>query len=362
MIARRGDITDTNAAANLNVPGAVLRLPPSYRHLQIDFTAIHLSAPENIRFRYQLVGFDNDWIEPPENERSADYSRLAAADYQFRAQACIGDGAWSESATTLALSVAPFFWRTWWFEVGVLLLFTSSVIAIVRYISFRRLQAEMRQLEQRATLDKERTRIARDLHDDLGCSLNRVALTLEMAQRGNDAPEVANGKLEHCSSLVRQVARSVDEIVWAINPRNDTLHYMVDYISQFTVEFLHAANISCRVDLPDRVPNRLVSPEVRHNLFLVVKEALNNIARHAKASEVRLCITATEEEVAIIIEDNGCGFERAPDNASCDGLRNMRQRMEEIGGNFDLASRPGSGTRVEFVHSWPANTGVANGR
>jgi signal transduction histidine kinase len=132
---------------------------------------------------------------------------------------------------------------------------------------------------------------------------------------------------------------------------------MVDYISQFAVEYLHAAEIPCRVDLPDKMPGIMVSPEARHNLLLIVKEALHNIARHARASEVRLSITTSGNEMAIRIEDNGRGFESAPDNSSCDGLRNMRLRTEEIGGQFQLDSRPGQGTRVAVRYSWPAANG-----
>ena len=356
VIASYGSVASTQTVANLKTIGIPLRLPPGHRHLEFDFTAMHFTAPENVHFRYQLAGFDNDWIDA-EAKRSVEYSHLAAGDYQLRVEACVGDGPWSEVPATLALTVAPFFWQTWWFLAGVLALFTLTVIAIVRYISFRHLQVKIAMLEQRAALDRERTRIARDLHDDLGCSLNKVALTLDMTKRELETAESLNGKIQHCSTMVRQVARSVDEIVWAINPRNDTLLYIVDYISQFAVEFLHAADIPCRVDLPDNIPNRVVSPEARHNLLLVVKEALNNIARHARANEVRLCITATDDQVAITIEDNGRGFECAPDNASSDGLRNMRQRMEEVGGQFQLASRSGAGTRVAFLYSWPSNKG-----
>jgi signal transduction histidine kinase/ligand-binding sensor domain-containing protein len=333
-----------------------LKLPPSHRHLEFDFTAFHFSAPENIHFRYKLEGFDTNWMDAG-SERSATYSRLVSGGYKFHVQACIGDGPWSETPATLAFVVTPFLWDRWWFQAGVLLLFTSSVIAIVRYISFRRLQAQMRLVEQRAALEKERTRIARDLHDDLGGSLNSVALTLDMVQRLTP-PESLNGKIQHCSTMVRQVARSVDEIVWAINPRNDTLRYMVDYISQFAVEYLHAANIPCRVDLPETVPNRMVSPEARHNLLLIVKEALSNIARHARAREVLLRVAASEKQVAITIQDDGCGFSNAPDNSSCDGLRNMRQRAEEIGGQFKLDSQPGQGTCVGVIYSWPPGESV----
>lgn len=354
LIASYGDVGTGRDTATLQDLAVPLRLPPSHRHLEFDFTAFHFIAPDNIHFRYQLAGFDTNWINT--GERMATYSRLAAGKYQFRVEACVGDGPWNGRPVTLAMSVAPFLWQTWWFRLGVLLLFTSCVIAIVRYISFRRFQVKMRLLEQRAALDKERTRIARDLHDDLGGSLNSAALTLDMMQR-LAPPDSVNGKIQHCSTIVRQAARSVDEIVWAINPRNDTLGYMVDYLSQFTVEFLHNADIPCRVDLPEKMPERMISPEVRHNLLLIVKEALNNIARHANASEVRLSIAVTGDQVAITMEDNGSGFERAPDNASCDGLRNMRLRTEEIGGQFQLDSHPGQGTRVSVVYSWLAANG-----
>lgn len=356
VIADYGNVAATQTIANLKTLDTPLRLPPRFRHLEFDFTAFHFAAAENLQFRYQLTGFEHGWIDA-ETERHADYSRLAAGNYQFRVEASVGDGPWSKTPAVLTFIVLPFFWQTWWFRLGTLLLFTSSVIAIVRYISFRRLQTKMRLLEQRAALERERMRIARDLHDDLGGSLNMVALTLDMTQREPGIGESLNGKIRRCSTVVREVGKSVDEIVWAINPRNDTLRYMTDYLSQFSVEFLHAANIPCRVDLPDYFPDQMISPEARHNLLLVVKEALNNVIRHARATEVRLRVTTSENQIIISIEDNGRGFERSPDNALCDGLNNMRQRMEEIGGQFQLTSHPGSGTRVEFLYSWSLQNG-----
>jgi signal transduction histidine kinase len=192
------------------------------------------------------------------------------------------------------------------------------------------------------------------LHDDLGGSLTQVALLLDLGQRGKSAgPDGEKSHAQRCATMVRQVVKSVDEIIWAINPRNDNVRYLIDYLSQFAVEFLHAAEIRCRVDLPEQFPEHPVSPEVRHNLFLVLKETLNNIARHAQAGEVRLRVTATGARVEITVEDNGRGFDHAPDNSRSDGLRNMRQRMDEIGGQFHLESKPGQGTRVTFGYAWP---------
>jgi len=332
----------------------VLRLPPTHRRLGFEFTAFNLTAPDNVHFRYRLDGFDDHWIERADVDdlRAVSYPRLPAGNYRFRLTACDSDGMWNGKEATFAFIVTPFFWQTWWFQSMAIIAFTLTVIAIVRYVSFRRLHSRLQSLEHQATLDKERARIARDLHDDLGGSLTQAGLLLDMSLNNLAPGDQAADGMKKCSTLVRQVAASVDEIIWAINPHNDTTSYLVDYTSQYVVEFLHAAGVHCRVDLPDRIPSQTISPEVRHNLFLVVKEALNNIARHAGATEVHLTINADATRLNIIIEDNGRGFAKAPDSATANGLRNMRQRMEEIGGRFHLESKADTGTQVSFVYPW----------
>jgi len=147
-------------------------------------------------------------------------------------------------------------------------------------------------------------------------------------------------------AATRHVIKSMDEIVWAVNPRNDTLPHLIDYIGQFAIEFLAHANIRCRVDLPDRPVEWAVSPEARHNLFLAVKEALNNVILHSGASEVWLRVSVADSQLTISIEDNGHGFERQATARFADGLPNMKQRMADIGGQSNIESRAGSGTRV----------------
>ncbi len=350
-IAFYGNSASTQTAANLKTLNVPLQLPPSHRHLEFDFTAFHFSAPEDIQFRYQLVGFDNDWIDAG-TERHADYSRLTAGNYQFRVAACSGDGPWGETPATVSFTVVPFFWQTWWFRLGVLLLFATSMIAGVRYVSFRRLQAKLRAAEQLAAIERERARIARDIHDDLGNRLTEIQLLSGLAE--DDGALQNNSVAEEISSAARQATDALDEIVWAINPRNDTLPRLINYLGQFVVEFLRTAGIRCRVDLPEQPPDKSVSAEVRHNLFLVVKESLNNIACHASASEVFVLILVTNEFISVIIEDNGRGFNGEAKNNRGDGLENMRQRIAEIGGQFQIKSKPGAGTSVSFNSPWRA--------
>ncbi len=333
-----------NEVADLKT-GGTLRVAPGHRRIEFEFVAPSLTAPENVQFRYRLDGFEDEWSEP-DSGRTATYSSLPSGNYHFRVIACNQSGVWNETGATVNLMVLPFFWQTWWFRIAVLAGFTLSIIAVVRYVSFRRLRGQLREIEQKAALDAERARIARDLHDDLGGSLTQVALMLDMPQ---EKPSGLDEHVRQCSAMVRQVVKAVDGIIWAINPRNDTLPYLIDYISEFAVEFLQAAEIRCRVELPDDLPERRVSPEARHNLFLVVKQALNNIACHANATEVWLRVAANEGRIEIEIKDNGRGFVDAP-NPRANGLRNMRQRMEEIGGTFTVESKLGEGTRILAVY------------
>jgi signal transduction histidine kinase len=348
-VALYGGGMPMSGTVDLGKKDAALRLPPGHRRLEFEFTALSFGPPENIHFRYRLDGFDDDWRDPGAL-RSATYSRLAAGDYHLRVIGCNSDGIWNETGAELALSVEPFVWQRWSFRIAALGGFTLGVVAIVRYVSFRRLRLKLQFLERQAALDKERARIARDIHDDLGGSLTQVSLLSGLALRDWKAPEKSLEHVQQISATARQVIKALDEIVWAVNPRNDTLPDLINYIGQFAVEYLRAANIRCRVKA-DHPPPRAVSSETRHSLFLAVKEALTNVVRHAHATEVALHITATADAVVIAIEDNGTGFARAPDGPGADGLRNMRQRMEEIGGRFHVESSA-VGTRVLLVYPW----------
>lgn len=336
---------------DLGRPVSRLRLPPDHRRLEFDFTALAFSAPENVHLEYRLAGFDDDWLDAG-TMRDVVYPRLPAGHYEFQVRGRNGDGPWGETHS-LGFVVDPFFWQTWWFRTVGMLLFTASVITVVRYVSFRRLRLKLQVLEQQAALDKERSRIAKDIHDDLGGSLTQIKLLFELAQRKRTQPDKVDLLGQEGLATTRQIIKSLDEIVWAVNPRNDTLPHLIDYIGQFAIEFLARADIRCRVDLPDHPVEWHVSPEARHNLFLAVKEALNNVIRHAGADEVWLRVTVTDNLLILVIEDNGHGFERATPGQFADGLPNMNQRMAEIGGRSNIESKPGIGTRVSLIFPKP---------
>jgi signal transduction histidine kinase/ligand-binding sensor domain-containing protein len=337
---------------DLGSSNAVLRLGPGHRLLEFQFAAPTFAAPENIQFRYKLESYDEDWREAG-TQRMAKYPRLPAGDYVFRVNACNSEGAWTQTGANLRVAVTPFFWQTWWFRSAALAAFTLSVVAIVRYVSFRRLHRQLRLLEAQAALHKERARIAKDIHDDLGANLTQIALLGELARQDHAEPDKAATRIETISGTARQAIKSLDEIVWAVNPRNDTLAHLIDYAGQFAVDYLRLAGIRCRLDFPEQTPTRDLSTDVRHNLFLVIKEALHNIVKHARASEVWLHATVSDQGLEMQIEDNGCGFAQAPDDALADGLRNMRQRAADVGGDCRIESQPGAGTKVTLYLPWP---------
>jgi signal transduction histidine kinase len=178
----------------------------------------------------------------------------------------------------------------------------------------------------------------------------------ESADNELDEPARAGAALRVICDTARELTRAMDEIVWAVNPRHDTLEGLLNYLEKFAQDFLHTAGIRCRLDLPEKLPPWPLTAEVRHNLFLAFKEALNNAVRHAAASEVRVALTLETGALALAVEDNGCGFspgasagEGAADRfASGEGLENMRRRLAKVGGVCEINSAPGKGTRVVF--------------
>jgi signal transduction histidine kinase/ligand-binding sensor domain-containing protein len=331
--------------------GPILRLPPSMHELDFQFTALSFTTPENVEFEYRLRGLDDNWSGPT-TTRSFSYPRLPRGDYSFQVRACNIAGVWDQQAATLSFKVLPFYWETWWFRLSVLAVFTAGIVAIVRYVSFQRLRNRLRLLEQQAALQKERARIAKDIHDDLGADLTQIAYLGELAQQDSGEPGKVAERIGTISSTARQAVKSLDEIVWAVNPRNDTLPHLIDYAGQFAVDYLRSTGIRCRLDFPEQIPAWELSTNLRHNLFLVIKEALHNIVKHAGATEIWLRVDLREDMLKVVVEDNGRGFIQAPDDALADGLRNMRQRIEEIGGECRVESQPQTGTRVILHLPW----------
>ena len=331
-----------------------LIVPPGKRFVDFEFTALSFASPDRVRFRYQLKGLNRGWIEAG-TLRSVRYNFLPPGHYTFLVTACNNDGVWNEHGAELGLIVEPHFYETWWFKVLIVVGVIVGVVIAVRRIGLRRLRRKLEIVERQRAVERDRARIAKDIHDDLGAGLTHISLLSELARR--DSVENVHNHVGQISEMARELTRSMDEIVWAVDPHNDSLDSLVTYVTKFAQEYLSVAGIRCRLDLPAELPGYSLRAEVRHNLFLAIKETLNNVVKHARASEVWLRLVLEPHSFTVSIEDNGCGISddaKSGESSSIGrissghGLDNLKKRLEIIGGKCVITSKPSEGTRVEL--------------
>jgi signal transduction histidine kinase len=317
------------------------------QRLVIGFTAVSLSAPENVYFRYRLDGYDPAWSESGK-ERRATYSRLPPGRYTFRVAACDEAGPWNEAAASIAFEIKPTLWQSPWVRGMGLLLFTAVVALGVRHFSLGKVRRRLREAEQKAILERERARIARDMHDELGATLTHIALLGDLQSSAPAAPDSPNGRSSLISETARSALASLDEIVWAVNPSNDSMDHLLEYLGQYAAEYLCAAGIRCRLEFPEGVSKGVVSGDARHQFFLAAKEVLHNVVKHSGATEVTLRADLSAA-LTLRIEDDGRGFTGAPLDRFANGLRNIEARLSQSGGAARIDSAAGRGTCVTLV-------------
>ncbi len=325
-------------------------VPPGHEQLEIDYTALNFSAPDAVHFKYRLEGRDNGWTDA-RAERVANYSNLAPGHYKFHVVAFNEDGVPSETGGVLDITVQPQFWQTWWFRAAGILCLIGIVVGIVRYISTQKLKRQVQLHKQHEALEHERARIARDLHDQLGANLTQVALLGEMAQEDKNSPGEIELHAQQISHTARETTRSLDEIVWAVNPANDTLEGLANYACKYAQEYLALAGLRYRADVPAHLPANEIPPEVRHNVFLAFKESVNNVVKHAHATETWIRLRLMPDKFILEVEDNGRGMAGMDVKAAQmrNGLRNMRKRLTDIGGEFSITPGANGGTLVRLT-------------
>ncbi|HEY1123722.1 MAG TPA: ATP-binding protein, partial [Haloferula sp.] len=236
---------------------------------------------------------------------------------------------------------------------GGLLLALGWVLSLRRTVALRSRQLAKEIEEREATerhraMESERARVAQDLHDELGSGLTEAGILTSLVQNSAIPQEKKDGYLVQLGEVCRGLVTGLDEIVWAVNPRYDSVTDLAGYFSLFAQRFLELAGIQCRLKIDDSVAGHPLDSRRRHGLFLAFKEALNNIVRHSGASEVWLEIAVAEGQLDIGLADNGRGFAVAEDSPGSDGLAGMSARMDKLGGACRVDTQPGRGTTVEF--------------
>jgi signal transduction histidine kinase/ligand-binding sensor domain-containing protein len=333
-----------------------LRIGPGRHYVEFRFTGINFTAPDTVRFKWQLEGAERNWREST-SQRTVAYGPLLPGDYRFRVLAANSDGIWNETGASVAFTVLPFFWETWWFKT---LLTTAACGALVLAVTLklrRRHRFELERLERGNEMERERTRIAQDMHDEIGSKLARISFLSETAKGEAENSNPADSVMDSLSKTARDLLLSLDRMVWAVNPRNDSLEELSGYLNRYASEYFQSTSIECRLSFPKNLPAIQLSAETRHNIFLAFEEALTNTLKHSGATQVGAELTCENGSIEICIADNGCGFDIAAQAAATKnreanehlGLSGMYQRLSSIGGKCEITRSLDGGTRVKFI-------------
>ena len=316
--------------------------------LQVSFVGLSFTSGESLRYQYKLEGADQDWSRPTDH-RSVNYANLAPRRYRFFVRAINSHGDVSVAPATITFTILPPVWQRWWFVIAALLMITFAVYWLYRYRVHRLLE-----------ITNMRTRIATDLHDDIGANLTRIALLSEVARR-QTAPEskhtvteaVADGNdfeespLVSVGRIARESVGSMSDIVWAINPEHDSLLDLTRKMRQHADEIFTLRDIDLEFNAPDAREDLKLGANVRRDVLLIFKEAVNNAARHSRCTRVQIDFRLEAANLLLQIVDNGVGFDQSIETQG-HGLRSMQRRAAALGGTLELHSNPAQGTCIRL--------------
>jgi signal transduction histidine kinase len=325
------------AGAELGTRSVVgLTLGPSENHLQIDYFALPRGSVGPIRYQYRLDDSPVDW-SPPTDRRSMLLASMAAGRYRLSVRALSPMGVESARPATVSFTVLPPVYARWWF-IGLGLL-VAGAVPLTAY-RFR--------VAQLIRLERIRSRIATDLHDDIGSGLSLVAILAEVVRQragGTRSDPDLGQPLTRIAETSRALVDSMDDIVWAINPEHDTVSDFVQHVRRFSGDVLGSGEIDLVFETPETLPDAPLGPDVRREVFLILKESVTNIAKHAGATRVEIDFAYSRHHLHLRVSDNGRGFDVAGDSDG-DGLVSMRRRVAALGGRLAIQSTPGQGTTI----------------
>jgi ligand-binding sensor domain-containing protein/signal transduction histidine kinase len=314
-------------------PESSLALDYDQNYITIRFAALEFSSPEKIRYRYKLEGIDADWIDAG-TARQAHYTNLDPGRYTFRVKAANEDGYWTEPGATMNLIIHPPFWKTGWFITLSVVFCGLLIYAAHRY-----------RLEQSLKVERLRNKIASDLHDEVGSSLTRISIYSELVQNGTTVGTESNSYLKNIGTLSREVVSTMSDIVWSIDNRYDTVEALVLRMKDFAIEMLQTRNITLEFHTGKFDLTKILDPATKQNIYLIFKEAVNNIVKHAQATRVAILFSDDKGTLTLTIQDNGKGLP-TDSSGKGHGLRNMKRRAEAIGATLTFVQEAGTTIHV----------------
>lgn len=323
-----------------------IQLQHDENNIFMRFATLDYTNPDVNQYQYRLKGYDAGWIKAailPE----ARYSKLAPGNYQFEIRSANNEGIWSAPQSMLTIMVKPPFWLTWWFKIMSLVAFAAVIFLGTRLYLKRKIEKQLRLIEKKLAVNNERLRISRDMHDELGTGLSKIALLSEVGKKSN-----SEAIINEISNTSRGLAHKMGEIIWTLNPHNDTLANLAAYLKEYVYETTENLPEQIRFNFPDEVPEISLSHLYRQQLLMVTKEALNNALKYAAAQQISFGLSVSASIIVFTIQDDGKGF-TPPDvtekkTGKRNGLDNMKARMESIGGYYELITQPGAGTEIRY--------------
>jgi signal transduction histidine kinase/ligand-binding sensor domain-containing protein len=311
------------------------------------FSALDYTRPEANKIQYILEGWDNGWITT--FEKSVRYGHLLPGRYTFRMKVSNADGIWSEEEKIYLIIQAPF-WRQTWFRAAAILFLFLIVIIVTNSITHQKAKRKLQLLEKQIAIDTERDRISADMHDEIGSGITRIALLSELIQtQEKEVKEVKNDVLIIGMSA-RRLVQTMSEIIWALSPHNDSLENLLAYIREQSQQYFEPLEVQFSICFPDVSPDIKLSNAQRRNLYLVTKEALNNALKHSGATAINLKLEIINGVNYFMVTDNGSGIHQKKNKPGSNGIRNMKKRMEDIGGSIQWMQLE-RGTTVSYWFS-----------
>ncbi|PUZ27092.1 Signal transduction histidine kinase [Chitinophaga costaii] len=317
-----------------------IELPYNQNTIAIEYVPLEFTNPLKNSMQYMLEGADDDWVEAG-TFKMARYTNLRPGNYVFKVRASNNDDIWSGTSTSLEIVIRVPFWQTLWFRFLLLLL----LLGIAYYFSTLYLDYKIRheklKLEKEQAVDQERARISSDMHDDLGSGLSTIRLLSEIAKRKIHDPSQTK-EIERISEAAGELVDKMGEIIWAMNSSNDSLENLIAYMRSFVADFLEHAHIEHAFYIPESIPDIKLSGGTRRNIYLAVKESVNNVMKHAQATEVIIELKIEDSKMTILIRDNGRGFDPEKVRLFGNGLKNIQKRMQAVGGYADISTNKGT--------------------
>jgi len=330
-----------------------LKLSHKDKFVSFEFAALDYTNPKKNQYAYKLEGFDEDWIYCG-TRRYTGYTNLDPGDYVFRVKGSNNDDVWNEEGVALAITISPPFWRTPWFVIVSAALLLLSVVLAHKYGVRHKVQQSL-QIERVRTQERDRVReqVSRDYHDEMGHKLTKIGLFTELIERklNGRSPEIQKyiGKVVDAAE---SLDRDTKDFIWTLNPVKDTFYDLAIYLKEFGDSLFDETEVSLRLkELPEELESMKLPMEWKRHLTYIMKEAMTNILKHADCRKVKLVFRLNNRKLKMTLLDNGSGFDidkLYPQNGSGNGLRNMRKRAKQIGGEMTIQSNPGKGTRVQF--------------